>query len=162
LRPGLAHLAVDGDGVGLAMVARGLLEPRPGDQVREQPAADGWQLLSRIDDPAFPLVGVRAQQCVCDTGRLPPTFLRGLLVGSALAAQSSVLFLHAASVVVRGRGVLLAGRGGAGKTTLALALAARGHPLLGDDIAALRRRPPELLPLRRTLHVRNGLRARAV
>jgi hypothetical protein len=42
--------------------------------------------------------------------------------------------LHAAAVEVNGRALVLSGRSGAGKTTLALALAARGHRLLTEEI----------------------------
>ena len=45
--------------------------------------------------------------------------------------------MHAAAVGVRGHGVLLAGAGGAGKSTTALAAYARGLELCGDDYCAL-------------------------
>jgi hypothetical protein len=66
--------------------------------------------------------------------------------------------VHAASVSVNGCGALIVGRAGGGKTTLSLALAARGHGLLGDDMAAVRTQSRELLPFRRTVHIRSGLR----
>jgi hypothetical protein len=47
--------------------------------------------------------------------------------------------VHAAGVSVDGRGILLAGPTGAGKSTLALALAGRGLDFLGDDLVFLRR-----------------------
>jgi hypothetical protein len=49
--------------------------------------------------------------------------------------ESSALIVHGALVAWDGRGVLLAGRGEAGKSTLACALWARGAALLGDDVA---------------------------
>lgn len=48
--------------------------------------------------------------------------------------ESSALIVHGALVAWDGRGVLLAGRGEAGKSTLACALWARGAALLGDDV----------------------------
>ena len=45
-----------------------------------------------------------------------------------------LLVLHAAGVSRAGRGVVLIGQGGAGKTTLAAALNAEGFDLLGDDV----------------------------
>ena len=49
--------------------------------------------------------------------------------------DTSALIVHGALIARDGRGVLLAGRGEAGKSTLACALWARGAALLGDDIA---------------------------
>ena len=48
--------------------------------------------------------------------------------------DSSALTVHGALVARGGRGILLAGRGEAGKSTLACALWARGAALLGDDL----------------------------
>jgi hypothetical protein len=90
--------------------------------------------------------------------------------------QRNLLFLHAGSVGIGGQGVLLMGPKGAGKTTLSLALAARGHAFLGDEIAGVRLdagradgrmggqadRKMELVPVRRSLAVRDGPRAAAV
>ena len=89
------------------------------------------------------------------------------LVGSVAMSrlfrlQRKLLFLHAGSVGIRGQGVLLMGPKGAGKTTLSLALAARGHAFLGDEIAGVRLDSMELVPVRRSLAVRDGPRAAAV
>ena len=51
---------------------------------------------------------------------------------------------------------------GSGKTTLSLALAARGHEFLGDEMAGVRIESLELVPVRRSLAVRDGVRAREV
>jgi hypothetical protein len=144
--------------VDLTGIARALLEPRPGDYVQAREAA-GALVLVRKERPDVPLVAVAGSRAALATAALQPFFLRDFVVATALRAQTSVLFLHAASIAVGQRGVLLCGRAGAGKTTLAMALAARGHDLLGDDFAALRRPTRDLLPLRRTLHVRRGPRA---
>ncbi|QQS54337.1 MAG: PqqD family peptide modification chaperone [Candidatus Competibacteraceae bacterium] len=48
--------------------------------------------------------------------------------------NSRLLVLHAAGLSQSGRGVLLIGQGGSGKTTLAAALNAEGFGLLGDDV----------------------------
>ncbi len=45
-----------------------------------------------------------------------------------------MLVVHGAGLVYAGGAVLLVGRGGSGKTTLAAALNAMGMPLLGDDV----------------------------
>jgi len=49
-----------------------------------------------------------------------------------------LLSLHAAGVVIEGRGMLLVGSGGAGKSTLAVGCAQSGDPVLGDDLVPIR------------------------
>jgi hypothetical protein len=48
-----------------------------------------------------------------------------------------VLCLHASAIVIDGRAVVLAGPRGSGKSTTAAAFAARGMPVLSDDLVAL-------------------------
>ena len=50
-----------------------------------------------------------------------------------LSAVIDVAPVHAACLVRRGEGVLLAGQSGAGKSTLTVAMAKRGYALLSDD-----------------------------
>ncbi len=66
------------------------------------------------------------------------SFLVGPVLGLALRRRG-VLALHASAVVIDGLAVGFLGAGGAGKSTLAAALAARGHAVLTDDVLALRR-----------------------
>lgn len=61
------------------------------------------------------------------------TQTRAELVEAGCCVASRLLVLHAAGVSREGRGILLIGQGGAGKTTLATALNARGWELLSDD-----------------------------
>src|SRR5262249_49065941 len=56
---------------------------------------------------------------------------------SAWLAGRGLQVLHAAAVAFAGRGVLLVGPGGAGKTTAALACALAGGDFLGDDLCAV-------------------------
>ncbi|MDH5235593.1 MAG: hypothetical protein OEW77_11590 [Gemmatimonadota bacterium] len=65
------------------------------------------------------------------------SFLTGPVLGFALR-RLGVLALHASAVSIGGRAVGFVGAGGAGKSTLAAALAARGHAVLTDDVLALR------------------------
>jgi hypothetical protein len=78
------------------------------------------------------------------------TFLR------LLRQRPDALFLHAASVSIAGKGVLLIGPKGSGKTTLSAALAARSHPLLGDETAMCIASSGLLLPFRRPLSIKPG------
>lgn len=64
--------------------------------------------------------------------------------------------VHAASVARDGRCIVLAGPGEAGKTTLALALAARGFEILSDELAILDPSAGTVYPYRRNVHVRPG------
>lgn len=62
------------------------------------------------------------------------------LLGAALAYlchQRGLLPLHAATLVVGGKAIAIAGPSGYGKSTLALALSRRGHLLLSDDVTVL-------------------------
>jgi hypothetical protein len=149
--------------IDLAAICLSLLQPRPDARYCAVDSAHpGWQLIEPVDRPGAALIAVGDGCCLVDPANVPPFFLRDFAVATALSVQRDVLFMHAASVSLRGAGVLLAGRAGAGKTTLSTTLASRGHGLLGDDLAALRVHSLELLPLRRTLYIKRGLRAREV
>jgi len=93
---------------------------------------------------------------------LPPGVLVSYIVSAAMSLQRDVLHVHAASVEVRGLAALLMGHGGAGKTTLSLALASRGHTFLGDNQACIRIKSREVLPFRRSASIKPGPRARAI
>jgi hypothetical protein len=72
--------------------------------------------------------------------------------------ESAVVIAHGALVAWDGRGVLLAGRGEAGKSTLACALWARGAALLGDDVALLDPESAEACPAPRRVSLRAASR----
>jgi hypothetical protein len=59
--------------------------------------------------------------------------------------------LHAAALAVQGRAVMLAGPSGRGKSTLCLALLARGFELLSDELACVRRRGAMVDPFPRVI-----------
>ncbi len=72
--------------------------------------------------------------------------LRGPL--SWLFAARGRLIVHAAAIASEGRGVLLIGPGGAGKSTLASAALQTGWAFLGDDLVAISTSgPPEIFSL---------------
>jgi len=83
-------------------------------------------------------------------------------ISNTFRLQPDVFVFHAASIAVGGNGVLLFGDKGAGKTTLALCLAARGHSFLGDEWGAVSRSTNELLPLRSLAAIRQGPQAKRV
>lgn len=63
-------------------------------------------------------------------------FFTGPILGFLLR-ERGVLALHASAVVIDGAAYGFVGAGGEGKSTLAAALAMRGHPVLTDDVLAL-------------------------
>jgi hypothetical protein len=63
--------------------------------------------------------------------------LYGVLLQICLSPHAALLHLHAASVVVNDRPLILAAPSHGGKTTLAIALQARGATLLSDDTIAI-------------------------
>ena len=77
----------------------------------------------------------------------------------AAIVESPVVIAHGALVAWEGRGVLLAGRGEAGKSTLACALWARGAALLGDDVAMVEPAAVEARPAPRRVSLRSTSRA---
>jgi hypothetical protein len=79
-----------------------------------------------------------------------------LAVHRLLRLQRDLVVFHAASAGIDGRGVLLVGPKGSGKTTMSLTLASRGHAFLGDEMAALRLPSVELVPVRRAVSIRPG------
>lgn len=82
-----------------------------------------------------------------------------LLLQRLMRCREDAIFFHAASAAVRGAGLLLIGPKGAGKSTLVLALAARGHALLGDENACYLPATSLLVPFRRPVGVKPGPRS---
>ena len=85
-----------------------------------------------------------------------------LLLHRLMRCREDAIFFHAGSVVVDGGGVLLVGAKGAGKSTLALGLASRGCPLLGDEHACYLPATGQLAPFRRPVGIKPGPRTAAV
>jgi hypothetical protein len=76
--------------------------------------------------------------------------------------REDVIFLHAGSVAIAGRGILLIGPKGAGKSTTTMGLAARGHRFLGDECGAYVPGSRTLLPFRRPVGIKPGPRPSAI
>jgi DNA polymerase III delta prime subunit len=72
----------------------------------------------------------------CEPDALAPT-LKALVTAQVLARAREKIVFHAACLSHRGQALLISGAPGAGKTTLALQLAARGFGYCGDDIALI-------------------------
>jgi hypothetical protein len=93
---------------------------------------DGWVFAVASDGSSVraPTLNRRRDG---ETGR---HLLLDQVLPRALAAQGA-LVLHGATVTVGGKAIALVGQTGVGKSTLAAALAARGHVLLADDGAVV-------------------------
>lgn len=110
-------------------------------------AGEGWVVV----DPEGAVIPVPA-------GGAGALALLHQLVVAVMAGlqQRGLLAVHAAAVARGGRAVVLSGPGGTGKTTLALALAARGFEILSDELAVLDPAGRLVFPYRRNVHVRPG------
>lgn len=159
--PGHGALEVSGDG--LADPAGFLLSFSSPTipLVKLPPARPGWSLVGLPGDPE-PLFAFSGEVCLFRKVARWRRILAHVLFLRVLRLRDDALFFHAASAAVGGRGLLLVGPKGAGKSTLALALAARGHSLLGDETACYLPATGEILPFRRPVAIKPGPRAAAV
>jgi hypothetical protein len=84
--------------------------------------------------------------------------LLGRIVQGVLARlyARGVHAIHAAALAYCGSALIVAGKSGQGKTTLALGLLRRGLSLLSDEFAIVDTDTPRILPYRRGLHIRPG------
>jgi hypothetical protein len=129
----------------------------------EGPAGPGgWRTISLRQSPGDPQIALCADLAVVDRRQAWQPFIGNYAINRVLRLQREVLFFHAASIGIAGRGVLIVGPRGSGKTTSALALAARGHDFFGDELAAVRCTSKALLPFRRAVSIRAGPRAQRV
>lgn len=122
----------------------------------------GWRLIANALDESAPLLAADANTAILDVRVEPPELLLNFVVGVAQLVQRSVIFIHAGAVRIDGRGTLLIGRSGKGKSTTTVTLASRGHGLLGDETVGIRADSCEIVAFRRTLKLRPGPRAHAV
>jgi hypothetical protein len=129
----------------------------------EGPAgAHGWRTIALRQTPREPQIALRDDYALVDRRQLWQPFIANYAVNRVLRLQREVLFFHAASIGIEGRGALIVGPKASGKTTTALALAARGHDFFGDEVAAIHSSTRAMLPFRRAVSLRAGPRARQV
>jgi hypothetical protein len=126
----------------------------------EGPAGtEGWRTISLRQNPGKPQVALRDNYALVDRRQVWQPFIANYAINRVLRLQSAILFFHAASIGIEGRGVMIVGPRASGKTTTATALAARGHDFLGDEMAAVHRATKAMYPLRRAVSIRVGPRA---
>jgi len=148
------------DAAGIALDLLSHPTERPLYREREA-TAEGWRVIGPSGG-GEPVLAAKLGEVLVDLRQMRPGFLVELVVTPTLSLQRQLLFIHAAGIGIGAAGTLLIGPTGTGKTTLSLALAARGHDFFGDDIAAVRLATAELLPFRRTASMRPGPHARAL
>lgn len=123
--------------------------------------AAGTQLIG-IGDAKEPLFIFRGRETIFRKVERWQRIVSHVLFLRMLRMRSDLLFFHAASVVLGGKGFLFVGPKGTGKSTLSLALAARGHAFLGDETAAYEPGTRRLLPMRRPVGIKPGIRSRSI
>jgi hypothetical protein len=85
-----------------------------------------------------------------------------LLLQRLMRCRADAIFFHAGSAALRGRAAMLVGPKGAGKSTLVMALALRGHALLGDENACYLPATGEMVPFLRPVGIKPGPRSAAL
>lgn len=160
-RPLFGRLSATGDGLAdPAAFLAGFSSPTvPLWQV--PPPEPGWTALALGDSPE-PVFLFQGEGCYFRKVERWRRIVSHFLFLRMLRLRPDALFFHAASVAIAGRGVLLLGPKGAGKSTAALSLAARGHQFLGDETACYLPATGELVPFRRPVGVKPGPQCSAV
>jgi hypothetical protein len=118
--------------------------------------APGWQMLALAEAPDLPVFAFGPSEILVSSSHAWQHVIALYAISTAIWLRPDVYVLHAASVGISGRGVLLSGAKGMGKTTLSLCFASRGHAFLGDEWAAVSSLSGQLLPLRRAASIRPG------
>ena len=110
-------------------------------------------------EPVFRFDGAR-----CEVRRVPhwARIVSHMLFLRMIRLRPDLLFFHAATVGIGGRGILIVGPKGHGKTTTSLALASRGHAFLGDETAIYEPSTALLHPFHRPVGIKPGPAASAV
>src|SRR5262245_1215592 len=109
-----------------------------------------------------PRLAFRDRDCLF---ALCPEWQRGImwyLFWRLLRIRSDAIFFHASALGIFGEGTIFVGSAGAGKSTTSLALAARGHGFLSDEVAGYLPATGTLIPFRRPVGIKPGPRCSAV
>jgi hypothetical protein len=135
----------------------------------DDPAA----FLAGFSSPDIPLT-LAAPNAVCIAGEAEPMFvfdgevcrfqrrpkwqrvISHMIFLRLIRLRPDLLFFHAASVGISNRAFLFIGPKGHGKTTISMALAARGHAFLGDETAIVEPSTSLVHPFRRPVSIKAG------
>jgi hypothetical protein len=129
----------------------------------EGPACtDGWRTISINDGSTKPFIAMRGLQAIVDLEQVWQPFVANYVVSRVLRLQRQLLFFHAGSIGIKGRGLMVTGPKNSGKTTTSMTLASRGHSFLGDEMAAVDKVSGAMFPFRRAVSIRTGPRSNRV
>jgi len=120
-----------------------------------------WKCIA-FRDSKVPALAFRGRDCIFELGPRWRLCIAWYLFWHLLRIRSDVIFFHASALGIYGEGTIFVGPGGGGKSTTSLALAARGHNFLSDEIAGYVPASGELIPFRRPVGIKPGPRCRAV
>ena len=156
--PDFTALEFDDSRIGLFDLALALVRPRAELAHLTEVAASepGWRVIGNGCGSRRPLAAAEATRIVVNVAVQSEEFLVNLIVGAAQRADPAMLYVHAGGLAIGGRGVLICGRSGAGKSTTSATLGARGHPMLGDETVGVNLDDLSLWPFRRTMKLRPG------
>jgi hypothetical protein len=121
----------------------------------------GWKCIAQRGSNV-PMLAFRGRDCLFALTPQWPRNIMWYLFWHLLRRRSDAIFFHASALGIFREGTIFVGAAGSGKSTTALALAARGHNLLSDEIAGYVPARGELIPFRRPVGIKPGPRAAAV
>jgi hypothetical protein len=121
----------------------------------EAPSPDGPEveaILQRDDEDHF---SWRIGEKAGTTSTLSSALwnLEAAVCETIIRSQRRAIAIHAATIQFEDSVAMLAGSSQVGKTTLSLALARRGFPVRGDDVALVEPERRHVLPIPRCFHV---------
>lgn len=123
---------------------------------------EGWHLFANSADHRRVVVAARGNELVLDRELPWQRIVAHYFLNHVFRLQPEFFFFHGASIAVGNHGVFLSGSKGSGKSTLSLAMAARGHAFLGDELAVIHGATGMMLPFPRAVSIRLGPQAQAV
>ena len=113
-------------------------------------------------DSDVPMFAFRDRDCIFSLGPKWRLSIAWFLHWRLLRMRPDVIFFHASALGIFGEGTIFVGPSGGGKSTTSMALAARGHNFLSDEVGAYVPATGELIPFRRPVGIKPGPRATAV
>ncbi len=122
---------------------------------------EGWTSVA-FRDSDVPMFAFRGRDCIFALGPRWRYGIAWFLHWRLLRMRPDVIFFHASALGIFGEGTIFVGPSGGGKSTTSMALAARGHNFLSDEVGAYVPETGQLIPFRRPVGIKPGPRAAAV